>query len=73
MPRFQLGKLPPASTIESRACPNCKAPMVLVRIKPAGLGFDRCTFECIKCENTENVTLKTVSALWRSSPLRAPD
>ncbi len=47
--------------------------MVLAHAKPANLNADLCTFDCMKCENTERVVIKTASALWRSSPLQAPD
>jgi hypothetical protein len=73
MPKLQFAAVSPVTRVDARACPSCKAIMVLARIRPASLDFDLCTFDCTKCEKTERVTLKTASAMWRSSPLRAPD
>jgi hypothetical protein len=61
------------SRIDGRPCKWCKAPMVLALVRPASMGFDLCTFDCVKCERTERVTLQTASQRWRSSPLQAPN
>ena len=37
--------------IESPACPNCQAPMILARITPGRLNFDLRTFECVRCDH----------------------
>ena len=47
--------------------------MVLARVRPANPNADLCTFDCMKCENSERVVIETASALWRFSPLQAPD
>ena len=45
--------------------------MVLALVRPASLGYDLCTFDCIKCERTERITLQTEQRRYR--PLHAPD
>ena len=45
--------------------------MVLALVRPANLGFDLCTFDCIKCDRTERITLQAERRRYR--PLQAPD
>jgi ssDNA-binding Zn-finger/Zn-ribbon topoisomerase 1 len=58
MPALQLSFPFAANRIEGRPCPECRSPMVLARIKPARLGFDACAFECVRCNNVENVMVE---------------
>jgi hypothetical protein len=37
--------------IERHRCQKCQAQMVLARTKPARLGFDVRTFECVNCDH----------------------
>jgi ribosomal protein S27AE len=36
-------------------CPKCGTTMMLTRIEPDAPGYDRRTFECPQCENSETV------------------
>jgi RNase P subunit RPR2 len=47
--------------LQSLPCSRCKAPMVLARVRPAKPGFDLCTFDCMKCDRTERITLQAGS------------
>ena len=59
MPQSQrLSSVIPFVAIERPACPNCKAPMMLVSIALARPGVDLHTFECAIC----NHVLKTLAA-----------
>jgi hypothetical protein len=59
MPQSQrLSSVIPSATIERPACPNCKAPMMLVGIEPGHAGVDLHTFECARC----NCALKVLTA-----------
>jgi hypothetical protein len=39
-------------------CPKCGATMMLTRIEPDAPGYERRTFECSQCENSEIVFAK---------------
>ncbi len=52
-----------AAAIDQRPCPLCQAQMVLACIRPAGLGIDLRTFECIGCNYLERVRVQTVRRL----------
>jgi ribosomal protein S27AE len=44
--------------IEHPPCPKCATQMFLARIAPNALGYNRQTFECPKCEHSENIIVK---------------
>jgi hypothetical protein len=48
-----------SDAIESRFCSRCKAPMMLAGVKPASLGFDLRTFDCVRCRHVERATVET--------------
>jgi len=59
MPQSQrLSSVIPFVSIERPACPKCKAPMMLVSIRPARPGVDLHTFECAICDRVH----KTLAA-----------
>jgi hypothetical protein len=66
MPASQLSFPFAANRIEGLPCPECRAPMVLARIKPARLAFDLRAFECARCNHVENVMVE-VKARSRAS------
>jgi hypothetical protein len=53
-------------------CPKCLGPMVLTRIKPSRLGFEKRLFQGANCDHVDKVVTETHSMKWMSSGLRAP-
>jgi Zn ribbon nucleic-acid-binding protein len=56
----QITLTPEAAAPERRPCPLCNAQMVLACVRPAGLGIDLRTFECVGCNYLERVRAETV-------------
>jgi hypothetical protein len=46
--------------------------MILTRIKPSGIGFEKRTFQGVNCYHVDNVMTETYSMKWMSSELRPP-
>ena len=61
-----------SDNIQHRVCAKCLAPMVFTRTKPARLGYDLRTYECVKCHNTETATTETAAHKWCDSGLLPP-
>jgi hypothetical protein len=40
-----------SNKIDSHPCPDCRAPMMLVRNTSAGSGLSERTYECFNCDN----------------------
>ena len=58
----------PLIAIESRQCPECQGPMVLVRIMLEGVNFGLRTFECAKCDHFEKIMIFDDHHLGTSMP-----
>jgi hypothetical protein len=68
MPQSQpLSSVAPFAAIGRTACPNCKAPMMLVSIELEGPGVDLHTFECAIC----NCLFETLAAY--EDPMKSKD
>ncbi len=72
MPRSQTALDFAAYMIGGRACAKCSSPMIVSMTKPAGLGFDLRTFDCVKCGRVEKVPVPSRSSKWRDSHLQPP-
>ena len=58
MLRSEIG-FPPVSQIGDRRCPECRASMRLAWIEPdKKSGYDKRTFECLRCQHLDTVTVK---------------
>jgi hypothetical protein len=53
-------------------CPKCLGPMVLTRIKPSRIGFEKRMFQGVNCDHVDRVVTETYSMKWMSSGLRSP-
>jgi hypothetical protein len=65
------------AAIERPRCSRCRARMLLERVSPGPIGFERRLFECPKCDHVEmNVIASTPfaskAACWRAGELTAP-
>lgn len=65
------------SSIQQQYCPNCRAEMALGRILPSQSNLDLRTFECTKCNRTEQVfvavdPLNAYTLGWFLGELRPP-
>lgn len=58
--------------IRPHACPKCSGPMILIRIRPARIGFESRTFHGVNCNHIDKVVTETQSMKWMSSGLQAP-
>jgi hypothetical protein len=45
-----------SNKIEVHPCPNCRAPMMLVRINSDGLNLEMRTFECFNCDGADKIS-----------------
>jgi hypothetical protein len=72
MPSLAVLCDPSRIAIKPHPCPKCLGPMVLTRIKPSGIGFEKRTFQGINCDHVDTVIIETASMKWISSGLRAP-
>ena len=51
--------LPRVPQISDRRCPDCRSSMRLAWIEPADKpGYDKRTFECLRCQHLDTVTVK---------------
>jgi hypothetical protein len=65
---------PSLTVIERPPCPNCSGPMMFTGIASGPAGFDLRTFECVMCDYSEEVAVKTNMMGWiNSSELRPPN
>jgi hypothetical protein len=46
--------------------------MVLTRVEPSRIGFEKRTFQGVNCDHIDKVVTETRSMKWMSSGLRAP-
>jgi hypothetical protein len=71
---LSLAALCEASRIAKRphTCPKCLGSMILMRVRPARLGFEMHTFQGRNCNHVDKVVKATHSMDWMTSGLRAP-
>jgi hypothetical protein len=41
--------------VQRHICPDCLGPMILTRIKPAGVGFEMRTFQGVNCHHVDKL------------------
>jgi hypothetical protein len=46
--------------------------MILTRIKPSRIGFEKRTFQGVNCDHVDKLVTETYSMKWMSSELRPP-
>jgi hypothetical protein len=63
---------PRGIAIQPYPCPKCLGPMILTRIKPLRIGFEKRTFQDVNCDHVDKVVTETYSMKWMSSELRPP-
>ena len=56
-----------SNRIEIRPCPNCRAPMTLIRINSAPSNLEMRTFECFNCDDVNNIQVTDLAALFEAS------
>jgi hypothetical protein len=72
MPSLAVLFDPGRIAIQPYPCPKCLGPMILTRIKPLRIGFEKRTFQGVNCYHVDNVMTETYSMKWMSSELRPP-
>jgi hypothetical protein len=74
MSRTLISFDPSLTVIERPPCPNCRGSMMFTGIASGPAGFDLRTFECVLCDYTEEVAVKTnMTGRIYSSELRPPN
>jgi hypothetical protein len=65
---------PSLAVIERPPCPNCKGPLMFTGIASGPAGFDLRTFQCVMCNYSEEIAVKTNMMGWiNSRELRPPN
>ena len=57
MPQSQYA-LAPSLIIDTPICPICRTAMMIVRIEPEKPDHDRRTYECSRCDHSEDMVVK---------------
>lgn len=70
--------IPSLTAIERPRCSHCQTRMMLERVSPGPVGFERRIFECPKCDQVEigviaSDPFNSKAAGWIACELRAPD
>ena len=66
------------TAVERLRCSRCQTRMMLERVSPGPIGFERRLFECPKCDHVEisviaSVPFESRAASWLSEQPRAPN